>query len=66
MLGRALSELGIQDQVTVVTKVRPLTENELSDRHNGEEAVRESIEHSRRRLDLEAMNNAQECLLTVF
>lgn len=55
VLARALTELGVLDKVTVVTKVMPLTEEELADPALGEAAVRESIETSRRRLGLDCL-----------
>lgn len=55
VLGRVLHELGVAEQVVVVTKVRPLTPEELADAALAERAIRNSIEESCRRLRLDCL-----------
>jgi aryl-alcohol dehydrogenase-like predicted oxidoreductase len=50
ILGRVLAELGLADQLLVVTKVSPLTAEEASDRPTAERAIRDSIDRSRQAL----------------
>ena len=55
ILGCVLKELGIADDVTVVTKVRALTPEELADRSHAVMVIKQSIELSRRRLKLDCL-----------
>lgn len=55
VLGRALHELGAADRVTIVTKVRPLSPQELSDAVLASRAIEQSIDESRRRLQLDCL-----------
>ena len=55
VLGRALQELRIADKVTVVTKVRPLTAQELKDPGAAATAIENSIESSRRLLQIDSL-----------
>lgn len=55
LLGRALRELGIVEQVVVVTKVRALTPAELADPARASSAILQSIERSRQRLQLDTL-----------
>ena len=55
ILGQALQELGIADNVTVVTKVRALTTEELASPRLAESAIRASIELSLQRLQLDCL-----------
>ncbi len=55
ILGRALKELGLADKVTVVTKVRALTAEELSNPRLAESAIKASIELSLQRLQLDCL-----------
>ena len=55
LLGRALKELGIARKVTVVTKVRPLTSEELASQYLSESAIRASIALSLQRLQLDCL-----------
>jgi aryl-alcohol dehydrogenase-like predicted oxidoreductase len=55
ILGRALKELGISQQVAVVTKVRPLTSEELANPRLAESAIQASIELSLQRLQLDCL-----------
>lgn len=55
VIGRALAELGLTDQMTVVTKVRPLTSAELANPDVAARAVEESVAESRRRLRMECI-----------
>ena len=55
VLGRALHELGIADQVVVVTKVRPLTAAELADSVLASRAIEQSVADSRQRLQLDCL-----------
>lgn len=55
ILGRALRELGIGNKVTVVTKVRPLTTEELGSHRLAESAIQASIELSLKRLQLDCL-----------
>lgn len=50
VLGRELAAVGVPEGLLIVTKVRPLSTAEHSDRVAGERAVRESVAESRRRL----------------
>lgn len=54
VLGRALRELGVADDVTVVTKLRPLSDVELSDAKLASAAIEKSLADSRQRLQLES------------
>lgn len=53
VLGETLDRLGALDDVTIVTKIRPLTADELADPNLGHRAVRESVLASCRRLRLD-------------
>lgn len=55
VLGRALRELGVADRMFVVTKVRPLTPEELSNPEAAGRAIEESVHESRRRLRLDRL-----------
>ena len=55
ILGRALKELGISHKVAVVTKVRPLTSEELANPRLAESAIQASIELSLQRLQLDCI-----------
>lgn len=54
-LGRALHELKISEQVTVVTKVRPLADLDDADAKAVASAIEQSVESSRRRLQLDCL-----------
>lgn len=54
-LGDALAELRATADVVVVTKIRPLTPEELSDPLSGQEAVVRSVDESRRRLRMDTL-----------
>lgn len=56
ILGRILRELGIADKVTVVTKVRALTTEELASPRLAESAIQASIELSLKRLQLDCLS----------
>jgi len=53
VLGRVLHELNIADKVIVVTKIRPLTPEELADHKLAAKAIEDSVEESLRRLQME-------------
>ena len=55
VLGRALAELGAADRVMVVTKVRPLADDELADATLAARAIEQSVAESRRRLRLDRL-----------
>jgi aryl-alcohol dehydrogenase-like predicted oxidoreductase len=55
VLGRALTELGIADQVVVVTKVQALTPAQLSDPALATTTIVQSVERSRQRLQLDCL-----------
>lgn len=55
VLGRALRELGLAERMLVVTKVRPLSPPELADAGAAYRAIGESVEESRRRLQLDCL-----------
>lgn len=55
ILGRVLDELGLTDQLLVVTKVAPLTAAEATDASAAERAIRDSIERSRQALRIERL-----------
>lgn len=55
VLGRALASLGVRDDVTVVTKVRALTPEELADDEVAVQQVERSVAASRERLGLERL-----------
>ncbi|MBC8113282.1 MAG: aldo/keto reductase [Candidatus Saccharimonas sp.] len=55
VLGRALHELGVADQVVIVTKIRPLSPAELSDSTLASRAIEQSVADSRRRLRLDCL-----------
>jgi aryl-alcohol dehydrogenase-like predicted oxidoreductase len=55
ILGNALHELGAAEQVTVVTKIRPLSQAELSDSTLAAIAIEQSVAESRRRLQLDCL-----------
>lgn len=55
ILGRVLGELGLADQLLVVTKVAPLTAAEAADAPTAERAIRASIESSRQSLRIDRL-----------
>lgn len=55
ILGRALRELGFAPELFIVTKVRPLSPEELADPRLGAAAVEDSVAQSLRRLQLETL-----------
>lgn len=55
VLGRAVRELGLTEQVVVATKVRPLSEAELAHPGRAARAIEQSVAESRRRLGLECL-----------
>jgi len=55
ILGRVLDELGLADQLLVVTKVAPLTDEALADAPTAERAIRDSIERSRQCLRIDRL-----------
>lgn len=55
LLGRALQELNLREAVTVVTKVRPLIPAELENSKTASQAIRESVDESRRRLRMDCL-----------
>jgi len=55
ILGQALRELGVVDKVTVITKVRALTTEELASPRLAESAIHASIELSLQRLQLDCL-----------
>lgn len=58
LLGRLLPEIAgpaAWEQLLVVTKVQPLTPEQLADRRLGERAVRAAVERSRQRLGLDML-----------
>jgi aryl-alcohol dehydrogenase-like predicted oxidoreductase len=54
-LGTALHTIGIADRVTVVTKVRPLQDEQLHQTVLARQAIRTSVEQSRQRLRLDCL-----------
>ncbi|MBA4386474.1 MAG: hypothetical protein C0404_00750 [Verrucomicrobia bacterium] len=55
VLGRVLHDLGASGRVMVVTKVRPLTSDELADPTLAARAIEQSVAESRRRLQLDCL-----------
>lgn len=55
VLGQILHDLRIADQVVVVTKVRALSPEELSNAEQGQRAIEQSVAESRRRLRMERL-----------
>lgn len=55
VLGRALKQLGLSERLFVVTKVRPLTPEELANPDLAEAAIDASVNESRRRLQLDLL-----------
>lgn len=55
ILGRALGELGLADQLLIVTKVAPLTDQALAEAPAAERAIRDSIERSRQCLRIDRL-----------
>jgi len=55
VLGRALRELGIADQVVVVTKVQALTPAQLADPALATATIVQSVERSRQRLQMDCL-----------
>lgn len=55
VLGRALRELKVADQVTVVTKFRPLSPDELADPKLASAALEQSVKSSLERLQLDGL-----------
>lgn len=55
VLGRALQELRVHEQVTVVTKVKPLTPDELANPGLAAAALERSLDSSRRLLKLDCL-----------
>ncbi len=56
VLGRALRQLGVLDDVTIVTKVRHLDEHERAEADLAAEAIRQSVDDSRRHLGLDCIS----------
>lgn len=56
VLGQLLDELGVRNQVGVVTKIRPLTVEERADPVRGAKAVEDSVATSRQKLRLEQLS----------
>jgi aryl-alcohol dehydrogenase-like predicted oxidoreductase len=56
VLGRALHELGMADRVTVVTKVRALSPEELLNPTLASNAIQQSVSESRRRLQIDCLS----------
>jgi aryl-alcohol dehydrogenase-like predicted oxidoreductase len=55
VLGRALRELGVAEDVLVVTKVRPLSASEVASAAAASRAIEQSVAGSRRRLQLDCL-----------
>jgi aryl-alcohol dehydrogenase-like predicted oxidoreductase len=55
VLGRALHDLGVSEDVVVVTKVRPLTVEEAADPARAAAAIEQGVADSRRRLGLDCL-----------
>jgi aryl-alcohol dehydrogenase-like predicted oxidoreductase len=55
VLGRALRELKLRDAVTVVTKIAPLSAEDVADPVLARAAIERSVERSRQRLGLERL-----------
>jgi aryl-alcohol dehydrogenase-like predicted oxidoreductase len=55
VLGRALRELGVADQVVVVTKVQALTPAQLADPVLASTTIVQSVERSRQRLQMDCL-----------
>jgi aryl-alcohol dehydrogenase-like predicted oxidoreductase len=55
VLGRVITELEIADQVTIVTKIRPLNPTELSDAKLASQAIEQSVADSRQRLQRDCL-----------
>ncbi len=55
VLGRALCELGAQDEVFIATKVRHLAGHERADTKRATRAIEQSVDASRRRLGLDCI-----------
>lgn len=55
ILGRALGELRLADQLLVVTKVAPLTDQALAEAPAAQRAIRDSIERSRQCLRIDRL-----------
>ena len=56
VLGRAIQELGIAEQVTIVTKVMPVNSNEAVSASEMSRAIKQSIDQSRSRLKLDCLD----------
>ncbi|MCA9057308.1 MAG: aldo/keto reductase [Planctomycetaceae bacterium] len=54
-LGRALHDLGVADNICVVTKIRPLSAAERADSQLARRAIESSVEASRQRLQLDCL-----------
>lgn len=55
VLGRVLQDLTVADRVVVVTKVKPLTAEELADPGLAERAIEQSVATSRQRLRIDCL-----------
>ena len=55
VLGRILQDLKIADQMVVVTKVRALSPEELTNTQQAQRAIEQSVAESRRRLRIDAL-----------
>ena len=55
VLGRALHELKVSDQLTVVTKLKPLSPEELADPALASAAIEQSVARSRKRLQIDCL-----------
>lgn len=55
VLGQVFHELGVSEEIVIVTKVRPLTAEALGDSKLANEEIEESVAESRRRLRLERL-----------
>jgi aryl-alcohol dehydrogenase-like predicted oxidoreductase len=55
LLGRALQELKLAEAAVVVTKVRPLTPAELENSKSASQAIKASVDESRRRLRMHCL-----------
>lgn len=55
LLGRALRQLGVTERVVVVTKVLPLTPDDVEDGARAAQAIERSVAASRRRLGMDCL-----------
>ena len=56
VLGRAIHELGIVDQVTIVTKVSPINSSDVVNASEIRQSIKQSIDQSRSRLKLDCLD----------